>query len=316
MSVFVFAEEVEGAPSPGSLELLTKARALGDVSVFYVGPGSDGAFATLGEYGATTVHHLDPGDALPSAVAAAALADLATTHEPDVVLFGMTSTDRDVAGRLAARIDRPVLSNALDLSIDGSVTTVSEILGGTQRVTTRATAPAPTIVVTRSKAFTAEPSGGSAPTVEPVDVPDVGRSGGATITERHVEASEGPDLEAATVVVTGGRGLGGPDGFELMDELASLVGGAVGGTRAVVDAGWVPYSYQIGQTGKTVKPDVYIACGVSGAMQHVVGMKGSSTIIAVNKDPEAPIFSVADLGVVGDVHKVIPQLIDAIKAKT
>ena len=147
-------------------------------------------------------------------------------------------------------------------------------------------------------------------------MPDVGRSGGATITERHVEASEGPDLEAAAIVVAGGRGLGAPEKFAMMDELADLLGGAVGGTRAVVDAGWVPYSYQIGQTGKTVKPGVYIACGVSGAMQHVVGMKGASTIIAINKDPEAPIFALADLGVVGDVHAVVPQLIEALKARS
>jgi electron transfer flavoprotein alpha subunit len=130
-----------------------------------------------------------------------------------------------------------------------------------------------------------------------------------------VEASEGPKLEEALVVVTGGRGMGGPENFAILQELASLLGGAVGATRAVVDAGWMPYAMQVGQTGKTVKPNVYIACGVSGAMQHTVGMKGSKNIISVNKDEEAPIFKLSDLGIVGDVHKVVPQIIEAVKAK-
>lgn len=316
MPIWVFSTDVDGALVPGALDLVTKARSLGDVAVFHVGTGSDAAFAALGEHGAATVHHLDPADALPSAAAAAALAQLIDAEGGEVVLFGMGSTDRDVAGRLAARLDRPVLANALDVAIDGGVTAVSEILGGTLSVSTTATAAPPAIVITRPKAFVAEPIGGAPPSVHVVALPDVGRSGGATVTERHVEASEGPDLEAAAVVITGGRGLGGPEKFAMMDELADLLGGAVGGTRAVVDAGWVPYSYQIGQTGKTVKPSVYIACGVSGAMQHVVGMKGASTIIAINKDPEAPIFALADLGVIGDVHAVVPQLIEALRARS
>jgi electron transfer flavoprotein alpha subunit len=316
MLIWVFSTDVDGALAPGALDLVTKARSLGDVAVFHVGTGSDGALAALGDHGATTVHHLDPGDALPSAAAAAALAQLIEAEGGEVVLFGMGSTDRDVAGRLAARLDRPVLANALDVTVDGGVTAVSEILGGTISVSTTATAASPAIVVTRPKAFVAESIGGPAPSVHAVPLPDVGRSGGARVSERHVEASEGPDLEAAAVVVTGGRGLGAPEKFAMMDELADLLGGAVGGTRAVVDAGWVPYSYQIGQTGKTVKPSVYIACGVSGAMQHVVGMKGASTIIAINKDPEAPIFALADLGVIGDVHTVVPQLIEALKARS
>ena len=315
MATWVFAEEVEGAPSAGSLELVTKARSLGDVNVFYLGGGSDAAWATLGEYGATSVYALDPGDVVPSSVAAAALADLVSAHGGDLILFGPGNNDRDIAGRLSARLDKPVVANALDVDVSSGVSVRSEILGGTKSVTTRFDAGEPAIVVTRPKTFAAEPSGGGAPAVNTVAAPDTGRSASASITERHVETSEGPDLEAAAVVIAGGRGLGDADKFAMMDELASLLGGAVGGTRAVVDAGWVPYSYQVGQTGKTVKPDVYIACGVSGAMQHVVGMKGSSTIIAINKDPEAPIFDIADLGVVGDVHKVVPQLIDALKAR-
>ena len=315
MTTWVFAEESEGAPTPGSLELVSKAASMGPVTVFYVGEGSPESFAALGEYGATTVHHLDGGDTLPAAPAAAALAGLLDGSDARIVLFGMGNTDRDVAGMLAARTGAPLIANALDVTADGPVTVTSEINGGTLGVTTEVTGSGPAIVITRPKAFTAEAIGGGAPQIHPVSVPDTGHAGDATITERHVEASEGPDLEAAAVVVTGGRGLGAEDKFAMMDELAGLLGGAVGGTRAVVDAGWVPYSYQIGQTGKTVKPNVYIAVGVSGAMQHLVGMKGSSTIIAINKDPDAPIFGVADLGIVGDLHKVVPQLIEALQTR-
>ena len=316
MATWVFAEEANGVLNPGALELVTKARTFGEVNVFYLGNGSDGSFAALGDHGASAIYHLDAGEALPSGSAAAALAALISQDAPTLVMFGSGTTDRDVAGRVSARMDLPVLSNALDVSVEGGVSTVSEILGGTLSITTSTTTEGPTLVTTRPKAFAAEPNGGSTPTVTTVDVPEAGRAGAAQITERHVETSEGPDLESASVVVTGGRGLGGEDKFAMMDELAGLLNGAVGGTRAVVDAGWVPYSYQIGQTGKTVKPNVYIACGVSGAMQHVVGMKGSNTIIAINKDPDAPIFGIADLGVVGDVHSVVPQLVDALKART
>lgn len=314
MTTWVFCEEVDGEPSASALELLTKARAWGPARAFYLGAGSDTAFATLGTHGASAVHHLDVGDQLPAPIAAAALADVATTK--DLVLFGMGSTERDVAGRLSARIGATVLSNAVDIDTSGDqVLVTNEILGGTTRVVTAASG-GPVIVVTRPKAFPAEPGDGGPPEVVVVTSPEVGHAGSAVVLERHVEESEGPDLEAAAIVVGGGRGMGGPEEkWEPVTSLAGLLGGAVGATRAVVDAGWVPYSLQVGQTGKTVKPDVYIACGVSGAMQHLVGMKDSSTIIAINKDPEAPIFSVADLGVVGDVHKVMPALIAALEAR-
>jgi electron transfer flavoprotein alpha subunit len=314
MSVWVFSEELDRAPSSGSLELVSKASTIGAVTVFYIGTGTPEAFGSLGDHGASVVHHLDTVDTLPSAPAAAALADLLVSDDATLILFGMGNTDRDVAGRLAARLGNPVVANALDVAADGTVT--SEINGGSLAVTTEVTAPAPAIVVTRPKAFVAAPTGGPEPAVHKVALPATGRSGGAMITERHVEASDGPDLEAAPVVVTGGRGLGSPEKFSMMGDLAGLLSGAVGGTRAVVDAGWVPYSYQVGQTGKTVKPGVYIACGVSGAMQHVVGMKGSQTIIAINKDPDAPIFGIADLGIVGDLHSVVPQLIEALKSRS
>jgi electron transfer flavoprotein alpha subunit len=170
--------------------------------------------------------------------------------------------------------------------------------------------------VVRPKSFTAETGEALAPEVVSVDAPDVGHAGSGTILSSHAETSQGPRLEDAEVIVAGGRGMGGEEQFAGIEELAGMLSAAVGATRAVVDAGWLPYSLQIGQTGKTVKPSVYLAFGISGAMQHLVGMKDSATIIAVNKDEEAPIFGVADLGIVGDAHSVLPKLIEALKSRS
>jgi electron transfer flavoprotein alpha subunit len=314
MKVWVFVEEVEGAPAPIALELLTKARQLGEVAAVYL--ASAGAeVSQLGEYGAASVTHLvDEPQALTTAAAAATLAALAEAEAPDLILFGQSYTDRDVAGRLSARIDRPLIANAADIDVEGdSVVVTNEIFGGTQLMRTTFRAAPPALVIVRSKAFTAEPSGGDTPTVTTMELADAGRSS-ATVVNVHAEESEGPKLEEADIVVSGGRGLGDADKFEMLSRLADQLGAAVGATRAVVDSGWVPYAMQVGQTGKTVKPNVYIACGISGAMQHLVGMKDSGTIIAINKDPDAPIFDVADLGIVGDVHSVLPKLIDALDA--
>lgn len=314
-TTWVFSEESDGHAPASALESLTKARTFGDVAVFHIGAGSGEAFAELGEHGAAQIFHLSIDDHLPAAAAAAALASLLDEHGGEIVLFGMGNTDRDVAGRLSARIGRPVLANAVEISIDGSVSVTSEILGGVEAVVTETTGPAPALVIVRPKAFPAEPSGGATPPVSEVSMPDVGRSGSAVIVESHVEASEGPDLEAASIVVSGGRGVGSQDKWSVIEDLASQLGAAVGATRAVIDAGWVPARLQVGQTGKTIKPDVYIAAGVSGAMQHLVGMKDSGTIIAINKDPDAPIFSVADLGIIGDLHQVVPKVTEALQAR-
>ncbi len=189
------------------------------------------------------------------------------------------------------------------------------VFGGAQLMKVKLTNPGTKLVLARPKSFPAEPAGGGAADVVTVDLPDTGTAGGANVTGTHVEEREGPQLEDAGIVVSGGRGLGDPANFELIEKLAGQLGAATGATRAIVDAGWVPYSKQVGQTGKVVKPDIYIAAGISGATQHLVGMKGSKSIIAVNKDPEAPIFSVADLGIVGDLHKVLPALIEALEAR-
>jgi electron transfer flavoprotein alpha subunit len=312
VSVWVFIEEVDAGPSVLGLELLAKARTLGNVTAVYLGTGSDEAFAALGEHGASSVLHADAGDRLPSGPLAAALADRVAVESPELLLFGQAYTDRDVAGRLAVRLGVGVLSNASDVRLtDAGVETDHEIFGGSQ-VATASSASGPFLVLIRPKSFPAEPVGGGDPSVVTLELPDVGSSE-ARVVESHVEEREGPQLGEAAVVVSGGRGLGSIEAYDLVEKLAKLLGAATGATRAIVDAGWVPYAKQVGQTGKTVKPDVYIAVGISGAMQHLVGMKDAGTIVAINKDPDAPIFSVADLGIVGDVHKVLPQLIEALE---
>jgi len=314
-AVWVFAREVDGAPSTLSLELLTKARDLGRVSVTYVGVGSEAAFATLGEYGAAEVFHFDPGDHLVAAPVAHAMADKARVQTPDLILFGQAYDDRDVAGRLAARLGATVISNAIDVGWEGETATTShEIFGGTQIAGATFTGSPPYLVLVRPKSFPASPSGPSAPMVSSQPLGEAGPAD-ARVIETHVEEREGPKLEDAAVIVSGGRGLGSAENYQLIEKLAKLLRAATGATRAIVDAGWVPYAKQVGQTGKTVKPEVYIAAGVSGAMQHLVGMKDAKTIIAINKDPDAPIFGIADLGVVGDVHKVLPKLIEALEKR-
>ena len=311
-NVWVFIEDNDGAPSTIGLELASKARELGSVTAIYLGAGGDEAFATLGEHGVDRVLHAVCGDRLPSAPLAAAMAASVGAEDPDLIIFGQAYTDRDVAGRLAAKLGVGLLSNASDVRIVGEmVETDHEIFGGSQ-IATAQTGTKPAIVLVRPKSFPASPGESSNPAVEPLELRDVGRSE-ATVTGRHVEEREGPQLGDAAVVVSGGRGLGSAEGFDMVERIAKSLGAATGATRAIVDAGWVPYAKQVGQTGKTVKPDVYIAVGISGAMQHLVGMKDAGTIIAINKDPDAPIFSVADLGIVGDVNKVLPQLIEALE---
>ena len=317
--VWVLAEEADGAPTPVTLELLTEARAVAS-TVEAVAWGSDvaGLAGPLGDYGATTVYDVgDLGGALPGVPVAGAVAMLIESgNAPDAILLPATYEGRDIAGRLSAKLDRPVLTNVTGLvESDGGLASQHPVFGGSHIVTARFTGAGPAIFVVRAKSFAAEPAGGGAASVVPASVPDLASTNTAKVVERHVEERSGPKLDEAAVVVSGGRGLGEASNYALIEELAKLLHGAAGASRAIVDAGWVPYSHQVGQTGKTVKPTVYVACGISGATQHLVGMKGSKNIVAINKDSEAPIFSVADLGIVGDVHKVLPALIEALKAK-
>lgn len=322
-SIWVLAEQNEGSPLGIVLELLTVARSLlgpgGHTEAFAWGKGVPAAAPVLGEYGAAKVYDAgDIGDSLPGPRVAAAIAQqIAAGDGPDAILIGTTYDGRDIAGRLSARLDRPVLTNIVGLESDGGdLLTEHAIFGGSQVLRARFTGDGPGIYLIRAKSFAAQPADdGVVPEVVPVDLPETGDTDAAKVGGRHVEAQSGPKLDDAAVVVAGGRGLGAAENYAMIEELARLLRGAAGASRAIVDAGWVPYSHQVGQTGKTVKPTVYIACGISGATQHMVGMKGAKNIVAVNKDQDAPIFSIADLGVVGDVQKVLPKLIEAIKSR-
>jgi electron transfer flavoprotein alpha subunit len=316
--IWVVAEVVDGAPTTTSLELVSHARTLADTVETVVWGDGTAAAGTLGEHGATTVHDVgDLGGALPGAPVAAAIAAAVTGGTgPDAVLLPATYDGRDIAGRLSVKLDRPVLTNVVGLTeADGALASQHAIFGGSEILTARFTAEGPGIFVIRAKSFAAEPSGGAAAAVVAAPAPDTGASNAARIVARHVEERTGPKLDEADVVVSGGRGLGEKEQYVLIEQLAGLLHGAAGASRAIVDAGWVPYSHQVGQTGKTVKPTVYMACGISGATQHMVGMKNSKNIVAINKDQDAPIFQVADLGIVGDVHKVVPKLIEALQAR-
>jgi electron transfer flavoprotein alpha subunit len=316
-TLWVVAEPSNGSLTTASLELLSHARTYGaTVAAITWGEGS-GLAAQAGEYGATTLFDVGSlGGALPGAPVASAIAGLvASQGAPDAILIPSSYDGRDIAGRLSARLDRPVLTNVTGLSDSGGLVTEHPAFGGTQIVKARFTGEGPGIIVVRAKSFAAEPSGGAGASVVPAPIGETGATGTATIVQSHVEERTGPKLEEAAVVVSGGRGLGEAEKYAMIEEVAKLLHGAPGASRAIVDAGWVPYSHQVGQTGKTVKPTVYIACGISGATQHMVGMKGSKNIVAINKDADAPIFQIADLGIVGDVHKVVPALIEALKAR-
>ena len=314
-NIWVFGQVTNGTPSSATLELLTKARSLGSNIVAFVGGDASAAAAALGEYGATKVYATgDLGGALPgTAVSSAMKAVIDGGETPDLIMFPQNYEGRDVMARLSVKLNKTVLTNNIEIAEDGgAVTVTTPIFGGNTLVSTTFTGSAPFLAAFRPKSFGVESAGGAAAPVTAVAVPD---AGAAKVTAVHVEETSGPKLDEADVVVAGGRGLGDKANYALIEDLSKLLKAAPGASRAIVDAGWVPYSFQVGQTGKVVKPNVYIAVGISGATQHMVGMKGSKNIIAINKDKEAPIFGVADLGIVGDALKVVPQIIEALKSR-
>jgi electron transfer flavoprotein alpha subunit len=299
-----------------TLEMLTIARELGSVSaVVFGGSGAAGALsAKLGEFGAEKIYAAEGEDIDGYLVApkATVLAELVKRVEPAAVLLGSTQEGKEIAGRLAVKLDNGLLIDAVELTADGTATQV--VFAGSTIVKSRVTKGVP-IVTIRPNSVTPAPQAAT-PQVEQLSVAVNDTDKLTKVVERVAEQKGSrPELTEASIVVSGGRGVGNADNFKLVEGLADLLGGAVGASRAAVDSGYYPHQFQVGQTGKTVSPQLYVALGISGAIQHRAGMQTSKTIVAVNKDAEAPIFELADFGVVGDLFKIVPQADEEIRKR-
>ena len=317
MSTLVFLEHHDGELQKDSLGVLGKAAQLGGhVSALLAGSGVEGLARTAATFGAAHVYVADD-PALEAPLPQPRVDVLAKlVHEKgfDAVLFAATVLTADIAAGLAARLDAGLNWDLVDLTQeDGKLVGKRPALDDTVYVDVGWKGE-PRLALIRTGTFEPVETGGEAE-VEKVAVQLEDFSTRATMIEQAHEESEGPSIEDADVIVAGGRGLGGPENFALVEELAKALGGAVAATRAVVDAGWYPYAAQVGQTGKTVSPRLYIAVGISGAIQHKVGMQASNVIVAINKDPNAPIFEYADLGVVGDLHEIVPKLTELVRQR-
>ncbi|MEX2425542.1 MAG: electron transfer flavoprotein subunit alpha/FixB family protein [Thermomicrobiaceae bacterium] len=312
--IWVWTEIAADGVHPLSLELLTPARELGSAEAVVFSAAGNGVSETLGEYGASVVH-LATDEVFSSFVAephVATLAWLIESERPDLILFPSTFPARDVMARLAGTLPRGVIANAAKVEFDGDQLVATVGYGPDSEASVTLNGEAPYLVQIRRKAYGASLAKGTAE-VKEIDAVSSPSGNRVQVVETVQEESAGMNLEDASVIVSGGRGLGQPDNFKLVEDLAKEMNAAVGASRAIVDAGWVPYSYQVGQTGKTVKPSVYVAAGISGAIQHIAGMGNSQYIVAINNDPEAPIFELADLGVVGDALTILPKLTERIK---
>jgi len=316
--VLVFLEHHEGELQKGALGVLAKAGSLGDAEVAgaLVGSGVKALASGAGKYGAAKVYVADdPALEAPLPQPTVdALEQIVRAGGFDTVLFANSVLAADVAAALAARLDAGLNWDLTDLAADdGRLIGKRPALEDSVLVEVGWSSET-RLALFRSGSFDPSETGGEAE-VEEVAVELQDFSGLARMLEQAHEESSGPSIEEADVIVAGGRGLGQPESFKLCEDLAAALGGAVAATRAVVDAGWYPYSAQVGQTGRTVSPKLYVACGISGAIQHKVGMQGSSVIVAINKDPNAPIFEFCDLGVVGDVHQIVPKLTELVRAR-
>jgi electron transfer flavoprotein alpha subunit len=317
LPTLVYVEDHEGEPSRDSLGVLGKAASLGDeVAAVLCGTGVRSLAEDLARHGAGRVYVADdPALEAPLPQPRVdVLAALVESEGFETVLFGASVLTADIAAGLSARLDAGLNWDLVDLERrDGQLVGKRPALQDSVLVDAGWKGE-PRLALFRSGTFEPTESEGEADVRDaPVEVQDFSRR--AVMLERAHEESEGPSIEDAEVIVAGGRGLGKPENFSLVEDLAKALGGAVAATRAVVDAGWYPYAAQVGQTGKTVSPKLYVACGISGAIQHKVGMQSSGTIVAINKDPNAPIFEYADLAVVGDVHEIVPKLTELIRAK-
>lgn len=313
--ILVLVDHSDGAVKKVTLELLTLARDLGSPSAVWLGAGADAtALASLAEFGAETVYVADSADLDDFLVApkAEALASLVAEKSPAAVLIASSAEGKEIAGRLAIKVNSGVITDAVAIAPDFTAT--QNVFGGAVIVQSRVVTGTPIITVRpNSTAPIAAPAAGTRMDIA-VSVSDGAKT--ARVTGRTVAAKGGrPDLSEAAVVVSGGRGVGGAEGFAVVEALADSLGAAVGASRAATDAGWYPHQFQVGQTGKTVSPQLYIANGISGAIQHRAGMQTSKTIVVVNKDAEAPIFELADFGVVGDLFEVVPQLTEEISKR-
>ena len=307
--VLVMAERdsASGAAKKTTFELLTLARRLGEPVVVWFGEGGAQAAESLGEYGAQAVYVADGSDIVdhPVAPMVDVLASLVAELSPAAVIVPSSADGKEVAGRVAVRTGSGVITDAVDIDSRGVAT--QSVFGGSTVVHSKVTTGVP-IYTVRSNSVAPEPEPTTC-SVQAVTATVSEQSKTATVLERTVAGKGGrPELTEASVVVSGGRGVGGPEGFAVIEQLADSLGAAVGASRAATDAGWYPHQYQVGQTGKTVSPQLYIANGISGAIQHRAGMQTSKVVVVVNKDAEAPIFELADFGVVGDLFEVVPQL--------
>ena len=312
--ILVLAEHSGESVKKVTTELLTLARRFGEPSVVWAGPGADAGRERLAEFGAETVY-VAPGAELEDYVVAPKaelLASLVAEKAPAAVLVASTAEGREIGARLAVKTGSGLITDAVDLG-EGLIAEQS-IFGGAIIVQSKVRTGTP-IVAVRPNAVAPEPAPGAA-RLENVDVGVSDAAKGARVTERvEQERSERPELTEASIVVSGGRGVGGAENFALIEKLADSLGAAVGASRAATDAGWYPHQFQVGQTGKTVSPQLYLAVGISGAIQHRAGMQTSKTIMVVNKDAEAPIFELADFGIVGDLFQVVPQLTEEIQKR-
>ena len=303
--VLVLVDHVEGEIKKATYELLTAARALGEPSAVVVGPAV--ATKELAAHGAEKVYvaETDRDDFLTPQVDV--LAALIEAKSPAAVLIAVSADGKEIAGRLALRTGSAWLNDVVDVTPDGAT---HSVFGGAWVVAAKAATEHPVITV-RPGSFEVEETAGAG-AEESVEVPAASGRGATVSSREPIVGGDRPELTEASVVVSGGRGVGSAEDFSVVEGLADVLGAAVGASRAAVDSGYYPHQFQVGQTGKTVAPELYIALGISGAIQHVAGMKGSKVIVAVNKDAEAPIFEIADFGVVGDLFKVAPQLKEAV----